>query len=419
MNEASLPPPQYARNMRLIGHSDQGGRPDAVQIMVERGFAYVGHLFSNGFSVIDVRNPTRPSFVSYHPCPSNTWNLHLQAHEDLLLVIHAKNMWAQPDLADERNYYRAKTSDIHTHAQRRPEQSWSAGLAVYDISTPGVPKEIGFMPINGGGLHRVWYVGGRWAYASAFIEGFSDYIMIVIDLADPRRPVEAGRYWLPGMNLAAGETPNWPSPTGRYGCHHPIVHGDIAYCSWRDACLVVVDIADRSAPKLITHKMWSTNFGGATHNCLPIPDRNLLMVLDEATLDNMEDGYKPIWIFDNSNPADPKCLSTLPPPSDRNYVEVGGHFGPHNIYENRPGHFVSSNLVFTTYQNAGVRVYDISNQYSPVEVGAMVPAAPTRLVDPRPNRPLVLHLADVFVDKDGLVYATDFSVGLYVMEFKG
>ena len=49
----------------------------------------------------------------------------------------------------------------------------------------------------------------------------------------------------------------------------------------------------------------------------------------------------------------------------------------------------------------------------------MVPAAPTRLVDPRPNRPLVLHSADVFVDKDGLVYATDFSVGLYVMEFNG
>jgi len=53
------------------------------------------------------------------------------------------------------------------------------------------------------------------------------------------------------MNLAAGEKPNWPSATGRYGCHHPVVHGDIAYCSWRDACLVVVDIADRAKPKLI------------------------------------------------------------------------------------------------------------------------------------------------------------------------
>ena len=416
---ASLEAPHHARNMRLIGHSDQGGRPDAVQVMVERGFAYVGHLFSNGVGVIDVRDPRAPKHVEFIPAPPNTWNLHLQAHEDLLLVVHAKNMWAQAELADERNYYRAKTSDIHAHARTSSEASWSAGMAVYDISKPGHPRQIGFMTVKGAGLHRIWYVGGRWAYASAFIEGFSDYIMITIDMADPANPREVGRFWLPGMNLAAGETPNWPSSSGRYGCHHPIVAGDIAYCSWRDACLAIVDVSDRAAPKLITHRMWSQSFGGATHNCLPLPDRDLLMVLDEATLDAMEDGYKPIWIFDIADVANPRCLSTLPAPSDTNYVEVGGHFGPHNIYENRPGHFVSSDLVFTTYQNAGVRVFDIRNQYAPVEVGAMVVAPPTKLVDPRPNRPLVLHAADVFVDRDGLVYATDFSVGLYVMEYGG
>jgi len=32
---------------------------------------------------------------------------------------------------------------------------------------------------------------------------------------------------------------------GSYGLHHAIIHGDIAYCSWRDACLAVVDVADR------------------------------------------------------------------------------------------------------------------------------------------------------------------------------
>ena len=39
-----LPTPEYSRNMRLIGHSDQGGRPDGVQLMVHRGFAYIGHM---------------------------------------------------------------------------------------------------------------------------------------------------------------------------------------------------------------------------------------------------------------------------------------------------------------------------------------------------------------------------------------
>jgi len=37
---SDLPQPDYARNMRIIGHCDQGGRPDGVQIMVHRGYAY-------------------------------------------------------------------------------------------------------------------------------------------------------------------------------------------------------------------------------------------------------------------------------------------------------------------------------------------------------------------------------------------
>jgi hypothetical protein len=51
MTTDSLPAPDHARNMRLLGWSDQGGRPDGVQIMVHRGHAYIGHMFSRGFSI--------------------------------------------------------------------------------------------------------------------------------------------------------------------------------------------------------------------------------------------------------------------------------------------------------------------------------------------------------------------------------
>ena len=47
MASQDLPLPELSRNMRLIGHTDQGGRPDGVQLMVHRGYAYVGHMFSN------------------------------------------------------------------------------------------------------------------------------------------------------------------------------------------------------------------------------------------------------------------------------------------------------------------------------------------------------------------------------------
>ena len=194
----------------------------------------------------------------------------------------------------------------------------------------------------------------------------------------------------------------------------------VAYCSWRDACLVVVDVADRAKPTLVTHQRLFTPIGGGTHNALPLPDRDLLIVLDEAVLDKVADGYKPIWVFDNKVKHAPVCISTFPLPADRDYIAVGGHFGPHNVHENRPGSFQSSELIFATYQNAGVRVYDIRNPYQPVEAGACVPPAPKKLMDPRPNRPVVLHSADVFVDRNGLAYCTDWSgAGLYIMEYQG
>jgi hypothetical protein len=55
----------------------------------------------------------------------------------------------------------------------------------------------------------------------------------------------------------------------------------------------------------------------------------------------------------------------------------------------------------------------------PQEVAAFVPPPPQKWVDPRPNRPVVLHSADVFVDKNALCYVTDFSAGLYIVEYKG
>jgi hypothetical protein len=90
---------------------------------------------------------------------------------------------------------------------------------------------------------------------------------------------------------------------------------------------------------------------------------------------------------------------------------IGGYYGPHNIHENRPDGFVSSTTLFATLQNAGIRVYDISDQYRPEEVAAFLPPKPPKLIDGRPNRPLVIQSCDVYVDKAGLVYANDYNGG--------
>jgi hypothetical protein len=201
--------------------------------------------------------------------------------------------------------------------------------------------------------------------------------------------------------------------------HHALVAGDYAFGAWRDGGMTIIDVKDRAKPELIVHKNWAPPYMGGTHSPLPLMDRNLLLVADEAVADNAEDGIKRTWVFNIEEISNPISISTLPIPEEADYVSKGGHFGTHNLHENRPGSFVSSEIIFATYQNAGLRVYDISNQYQPTEIGAWVPPAPEKMYDVRPNRPQVIQSADVFVDSEGIAYMTDYNAGLYIMQFNG
>ena len=132
------------RNVRFVGHSDQGGRSDGVQVMVHRGHAYIGHIFSGGFSVVDVRDPKNPQAVAFVPTAENTWALHLQVHDDLLLVVNAANVWTAQKVASDKEFFsRPLTKSFDRHGM-----SFAAGLRVYDISQPAKPREIAFMPIK-------------------------------------------------------------------------------------------------------------------------------------------------------------------------------------------------------------------------------------------------------------------------------
>ena len=114
-------------------------------------------------------------------------------------------------------------------------------------------------------------------------------------------------------------------------------------------------------------------------------------------------------------------MSTFPLPSDRDYIAVGGHFGPHNIHENRPGSFQSETLIFATYQNAGVRVYDISDQLAPeggrrLRAAGAEEAASTRA---RTGRSCSTPPTSSST-RTASAYCTDWSgAGLYIMEYLG
>jgi hypothetical protein len=100
-------------------------------------------MFSKGFSVVDVRDAKRPRAVNYLAAPPGTWNIHLQTHDDLLLVINAKDMFAAAEFADEKAYYKGQLGKVVGTAEKKSiTRDWTAGLAVYDISKPQTPKRI-------------------------------------------------------------------------------------------------------------------------------------------------------------------------------------------------------------------------------------------------------------------------------------
>ncbi|PYO04179.1 MAG: hypothetical protein DMD89_00030 [Candidatus Rokuibacteriota bacterium] len=403
-----------SRNVTFVSHSDQAGRSDGVQIMVHRGYAYIGHTFSNGITIMDVRDPKRPRVVDFIACPPNTRSIHLQTHDDLLLATNMPSVWTMQEFQNQQDYFAASPAD--KLAQR--SGSFTAGIRVFDISRPEKPAEIGFLAVDGIGPHRIWYTGGRYAYASIHFAEFTDHILAIIDVSDPRKPEIAGRWWIPGMWRAGAETTTW-SKGKRYALHHALVTGHVAYGAWRDGGLTVLDVADPAKPRLMAYRNWDPPFGGGTHSPLPLPDRNLLVVADEPTSANCRDGLRHVWIFDVREPSNPVSIATMPTPSEADYCAKGGNFGAHNLHENRPGAFQSSRLIFATYYNAGVRVFDIDDPFRPREVGYYVPPDPERMIDPRPNRPQVIQSADCYVDRNGLMYLTDTNAGLNILEFGG
>ncbi|MGH3666270.1 MAG: LVIVD repeat-containing protein [Egibacteraceae bacterium] len=369
------------RGFTVIGHSDLGGYGDGMQVLREGDALYVGHFGPSGMgtSVLDVSDPTRPEVVVQWPAPTGSHTHKVQVADGLLLVNQEQFQGGDP---------------------------YAAGMAVYSLEDRFDPRPTGFFRSTGKGVHRIVWTGGRYAYVSATPDGFDDRIWVIIDMSDPEHPVEAGRWWWPGMWRGGGERPDWPSDKPHWGAHHALVEGDRAYLGFGDAGMVILDIADPGEPTRIAGLNWSP--GGATHTCMPLLGRDLVVVTDEALKERCNEEEKLVRVVDVSDEQQPRVLGICPPPPG-DFCERGLRFGPHNLHENRPGSYRSEQVVFVTYFNAGLRVYDLADPTAPEEIAHWVPPVPPGQEE--------IQINDLFVDAAGLVYVTDrVGGGLYILQ---
>jgi hypothetical protein len=410
--DSAIPAQGIGRRIKHIFYSDIGGRPDSVQIMVNRGHLYVGHMFGNGLTILDATDPRKLKPVGFFTGGDYTRTHHLQVAEDLLLLANGANIVAMQSYDNLRGYFENALADSITNRKK-----FRSGLSIHDISRPPEMKEIAFLEMPGFGINRLWWTGGRYAYVSAHFDGFTDHILCIVDLQNITKPEIVSRWWLPGMNRAAGETSSVASGR-RVALHHMITAGNRGYGAWRDGGLTVHDISDPSKPKMLSHINWSPPFPGGTHTALPLPSRNFVVVADEANAEMCAKGTFYTFVVDVRAPENPVPIATMPTPKDRNFCALGT-FGPHNLYENRPAGFRSEETIFATYNNAGVRVFDIRDAFAPKEIASWVPPVPRRLIDPRPNVALAAKSADIYVMTDGLMYVSDWNAGLNVLQYEG
>jgi hypothetical protein len=408
----AVPPGGIGRGIRHLSYSDQGGRPDGVQVMLNRSHLYVGHMFSDGVTILDAADPRRLKPAGFFTAGTNTRTHHLQVANDLLLLANGANIVAMQSYDNLRGYFENALVDSISNKKK-----FRAGLSIHDISKPGEMREIAYLEIPGFGINRLWWTGGRYAYLAVHFDGYTDHIMAIVDLQNITRPEIVSKWWLHGMHRAGGE-PSTLAPGKRVALHHMIVAGTLGYGAWRDGGFTIHDLSDPARPKLLSHINWSPPYPGGTHTPLPLPGRKLAVVADEANAEKCAKGTFHTFVVDVRAPENPVPIATLPTPTGRDFCGLGT-FGPHNLYENRPNGLQSETTIFATYNNAGVRIFDLTNQFAPREMASWIPPVPAKLIDPRPNVALAAKSADLFVTRDGLIYVSDWNAGLNVLEYRG
>ncbi len=401
------------KNIRLLAHHTLDGHGGigegmAVQLAPDgRRILWLAHEGPpKNFTGVDVSDPRRPRIVCQTDLPHQRMRSNsLDVTGNLMVVAYQV---AEPG--------------------GKP-----AGIELFDVSRPEEPRSVSFFDMSGPhsrGVHCVWFADGEFVHCAGGADDFvprhprDDQIYRIVDVRDPARPVEAGRWWMPGTrdgdDAPAPERVR-PRPLDNlrgpdaFRLHNANVYPerpDRAYIGYIDGGAFILDIADKSAPKVVGSWNPHPPYPGFTHTVMPLFGRDLLIVTDECVEDDAADWPKLTWVVDARRESNLVPISTLPMPPVEEYGHKGGRFGSHNVHENRPGPSLrSEDLAFGCFFNAGVRIYDISNPYRPEEVAHYVPQAPEG------SRVPTAQMNDIYVDERGVIYSCDrWSGGLYVLE---
>jgi len=445
-----------AKNFELIGQSyfkipertpwaKGQGRPGGEvgsgfnTVRVYDGIAYLGGQNSPptlfGILIADVRDPKNIKTLSFIPCNPGARCNYLRVNKEKKILIFSHDY------------------DARGNPNKQPAgEKTKSGVSFYDVSDPSKPKELAFIPIAPDGKAHGLDADDRYVYScSQFSTELNREGLQIIDYGDPKAIREVGTWHVTGQKKGEQFGPlNRNGPDGKQQiiqCHEIVYYNDRVYAAWRDAGMQIIDVKDRSNPKLIATYDYNPPFHGgnlgAAHTSAPVVVRkgehpDLVVhtdeifdcppgfgrILDVSDLKNPE-------VVKGERPANVVLLSTFRfdyvsdnfDPQRKQFICDGdGPGGRSGTTTHLPWFDQRSpSLVYITWYDEGVRAMDISNPFAPVFVGHFLsprtgaPAAPSSTA--RRDR----HTREIFQDPDtGLLYLTDGNgAGLMVLRYTG
>ena len=397
-----------SRNMKQLAHhtlNGHGGMGEGMAMQLAkdgRRILWLAHESApKNFTAVDVTEPRSPRVVTQTALPHAQMRSNsLEVSGDMMAVAYQVTQFGL-----------------------KP-----AGFELFDISVPERPRSVGHFDASGPhsrGCHALWFVDGETVHMACADPDLKprnpkdDQIYRIVDVRNPSKPTAVGGWHLPGtMESDREPAPERLAPKFDFGfrAHNTNVYPqrpDRCYLGYLDGGIMVIDIADRTRPKLVSRWRNAPPYNGFSHTVLPLFERGLLVVTEESIMDDGADWPKLVWMLDVRDERHPVSISTMPAPGVKQFLHSGGRCGAHNLHENPPGKgaWRSDDVVLGTFFNAGVRVYDVRNPYEPDEVAWYVPPPPN-------GAPAgTVQINDVFVDDRGVVFAVDrHAGGLYVLE---
>ena len=229
-----------AWNFKLLSQNDLGGfggmgEGMAVQIAKDgRRIIWLAHESApKNFTGVDVSDPRKPKVVVQTELPQSYMRSNsLELSGDIMAVAY----------------------------QTRKVGQKPAGLELFDVSVPEKPRSISFFDCSGAasrGVHQLWFCDGEYVHMAAGAADFTpshpldDQFYRCIDVRNPSKPVEVGRWWMPGTKQGETPLPRHKLDKG-HRAHNTNVYRerpDRLYLAYIDGGMFVMDIADKAKPK--------------------------------------------------------------------------------------------------------------------------------------------------------------------------